>query len=441
MFEPEKETMSVHEREKFQNKRLPHIVRRAYQNVTMYHDKLNDRHLTDIRGQRDFEKLPFTTKKDLRNYSFRDRLALPTVELVRYLSSETTERAIVFGLTPQDLELQAICCAKTFSCATITREDTVLEIFPAGLFPVWVAQQGLQKLGAKIIHTLPGRTRELQIPILLGKFEASIKPTVMTSLASYLLRIAEVAQDDEIDPRTFGVNKLVVSSAMETLSDNKRRIIEDTYDASMYDVLGLVEVAGGPSIGGECRERNGLHIWENYFYIEVVDLNTHERLGLGEEGELVITSLENLAHPIIRYKTGIITKLLAEEKCACGRTNVKISRSMGRADDILDVKGFLLDPKEIEDVLLSIPGVGAEYRIIIRKIGGLDDILIITEIEAGYRGQLNAFDQSIATDLLAKEIERTFKSTFNITPKVEIVPYDTMKRGNVTRFLDLRKPS
>jgi phenylacetate-CoA ligase len=439
MFEPDMETMSIHEIENLQNKRLPHVVRMAYQHVTMYRDKFDKQGLPDIRGRQDLEKLPFTTKNDLRTYSFRDRLAVPEVELVRYLSTETTERSVVFGMTAQDLDVQAICCAKTFACATITREDTVLEIFPAGLFPIWVAQQGLQKLGAKIIHTLPGRTRELQIPILLGKFEAAIKPTAVTALASYLLRIAEVAQDEEIDPRAFGVNTLIVSSAMETLSDSKRRIIEDTYQASVYDVLGLVEVAGGPSIGGECEERNGLHLWENYFYSEVVDVDTHERVGPGEEGELVITSLENKTHPIIRYKTGIITKLLAEGKCGCGRTNIKISRSIGRADDILDVKGFLLDPKEIEDVLLSISGVGAEYRIIIRKIGGLDDILIITEMERARA--LNSFDQSIATDLLAKEIERTFKGTFNITPKVEIVPYDTMKRGNVTRFLDLRKPS
>jgi len=441
LFEPKMEKMNKNEIESLQNEKLRHVVARAYQNVRMYHDKFGKIQLSEIRGVKDLEKIPFTTKNDLRSYSLSERLAVPKIELVRYFSSGTTERPIVFGLTSQDLEIQSICCAKSFSCATINKEDMVLEIMPSGLFPIWVAQLGLQRLGAKIIHTLPGRTKELQIPILLGKFDKDMKPTAASGLASYLLRIAEVAREEEIDPGDFGLRKLIYSSAMEMLSERKKKILEETYNAYSYDAIALIEVSCGPSIAAECEERNGLHVWENYFIVEIIDPKTEGRLGPGEEGELVITSLENVAHPIIRYRTGNITKILNGEKCRCGRTNVKIGMVIGRTDEILNVKGFLLHPKEVEEVLLGIPGVGTEYRAIIREIGGLDDILIITEMKKSFRGEINSFDQSIATNLLAKEIAHTFKGSFNITPTIEIVPYGTLKRGKVKRFVDLRKPS
>jgi len=440
LFEPKMETMNRNEIENLQNKKLRHVVTRAYRNVKMYHDKFEKIRLSEIRGAENLEKIPFTTKNDLKSHSLLERLAVPEMELVRYSSAETTERPMVFASTPQDLEIQSICCAKSFSCATISKEDKVLQIFPSGLFPIWVPQLGLQKLGAKIIHTLPGRTKELQIAILLGKFEKDMKPTAATALASYLLRIAEMSKEEEIDPREFGLKKLIYSSGAEMLSERKKRILEETYNAFAYDALGLIEVAGGPSIAAECEEKNGLHAWENYYIVEVIDPKTKERLGHGEEGELVITSLENVAHPIIRYRTGNITKILDGEKCGCGRTNVKIGRIIGRTDEILNVKGILLHPKDVEETLLAIPGVGTEYRVIIREIGGLDDMLIITEMKKSFRGEINSFDQSIATSLLAKEITHTFKGTFNITPKVEIVPYGTMKRGKVKRFVDLRKP-
>jgi len=431
--------MNRKEIENLQNKKLRQAIARAVQNVKMYHDKFEKTNLNEVKGLEDLEKLPFTTENDLRSYTLRERLAVPELELVRYYSSGTTERPIVFGLTPQDLEIQSTCCAKSFSSVTINKEDKVLEIFPAGLFPLWAAQLGLQKLGAKIIHTLPGRTKELQIAILLGKFEKDMKPTTATSLANYLLRIAEVAREEGIDPKDFALKKLIISSAVEMLSERKRRILEETYNAHSYDAIGLVEVAGGPSIASECEQRNGLHVWENYFIVEIVDPKTEERLGSGEEGELIITSLENVAHPILRYRTENIAKILENEKCACGRTNLKISKIVGRTDKTLNVKGFHIHPKDVEEVLLAIPGVGMEYRVIIRETKGLDDMLIITEMKPGLRGEIDRFDQSIATNLLVQEITRTFKGAFDITPKVEIVPYGTLKRGKVKRFVDLRK--
>ena len=439
-FEPKMEKMNRDEMRNLQNTKLRHVVARAYQNVKMYHDKFEKLRLSEIRGVEDLEKIPFTTNNDLRSYSLLERLAVPEIELVRYFSSGTTERPVVFGLTLRDLEIQSTCCAKTFSCTTINKEDKVLEIFPAGLYPVWVPQLGLQRLRAKIIHTLPGRTRELQISILLGKFERNMKPTAVIALASYMLRIAEVAKEEEVDPREFGLKKLIYSSAHEMVSERKKGMLEEIYNARAYDALGLVEVAAGPSIAAECEERNGLHVWENYFITEVINPKTKERLGPGEMGELVITSLENVAHPIIRYRTGNVTQILDAEECGCGRTGVKIGRMIGRTDEMMNVKGVLLNPKDVEEVLLGIPGIGTEYRVIIREIRGLDNVLIITEMKRGFIDEIETFDQSIAIEILAKEIVRTFKAAFNITPRVEVVPYGTMKRGKVKRFVDLRKP-
>jgi len=440
-FEPEMETMGKRGIEDLQSKKLRYVITRASKNVKMYHDKLGKTLVGEIKDTKDLEKIPFTTKSDLVNHSLRDRLAVQGIELVRYFSAGTAEKPIVFGLTPQDLEIQSICCAKSFSCATFTREDTVLEIFPSGLFPLWVAQLGLQRLGAKIIHTLPGRTKELQIPILLGKFEKDMKPTAVTSLANYLLRIAEVAREEGIDPSDFGLKKVLYSSAMEVLSERKRSILEKSYNSNCYDGIGLVEVSGGPSLASECEERNGLHVWENYFIPEIIDPKTTERLGPGEEGELVITSLENVAHPIVRYRTGNITKIMNEVKCACGRTNLKIGRITGRADEMLNVKGFLLNPKDVEETLLGIHGVGTEYRVIVKEVNGLDDMLIISEMKKGARVEIDSFDKSIAANLVARDIISTFKGTFNITPQVEVLPYGTLKRGKVQRFADLRRTS
>jgi len=439
MFEPRMEKMNREDMESLQSKRLRHVVKGAYRNVRMYHDKFGRIGLGEIRGLEDLRKIPFTTKDDLRSNSLQERLAVPEMELVRYSSSTAPERTIVFGSTPQDLEVQSICCAKSYSCATISKEDKVLGILPSGLFPLWVAQLGLQRLGAKIIHTLPGRTRELQIPILLGEFEKGMKPTALASQSNYLLRIAEIAEEDGIDPRDFGLRKLICGSTAEMPSEAKRRMLEETYNAFAYNALGQVEVAGGPSIGAECEERTGLHVWENYLIVEVIDPKTEETLGPKEEGELVVTSLENVAHPIIRFRTGKITKILDVEKCSCGRTNARIARITGTTDEILNVKGFLLHPKDVEEVLLGIPGVGAEYRVLIREIQSLDDITIIAETRKGFGRQIDSFDQSIATDLLAKEIVQTFKGAFNLTPKVEIVPHGTLKRGKVERYVDLRR--
>ena len=433
MFEPNMETMTRDELEHLQDKKLRHLVSRAYNNVKMYHDKFKGIPPRSIHGLRDLEKIPFTTKNDLRTYSLRDRLAVPEIEIIFYsTSSGTTGRPVVEGLTFKDIQVASIWGAKTFSAATITKEDKVLEPMPGGgLRTVLVAQAGLARIGAKIIHTGPGRTKEFQIPILMGRYEESMKPSVILGYANYMLRIADVAKDMGIDPKEFGVKKLVCGGEM--CSEGRRRILEETYDAHAYDMFGLVEASIGPGAAGECEAQNGMHIWENYFIVEVINPQTGESLGTGEQGELVITAFEKDAHPIIRYRTGDIAKILSVDKCSCGRTNMRLGRIIGRTDDRFKVRGVQLYPSEIENFLSKIQEVGSEYNVVVKEINYVDEMLITVESKRGYSGSPNA---------LAQEISRTFDGVFNVTPKVEVFPYGTLEReeeGKIRRVMDLRK--
>jgi len=432
-FEPKMETLRRDELELLQAKKLRHLVTRAYNTTKMYHDKFQKLHPQKIRGLQDLAKIPFTTKDDLRTYSLVERLAVPYARILRYFSSSgTTGRPVVDGFTSKDMEAASTCAAKTFVCANITKEDKVLEPMPAdGLRGPIVAQAGFEKIGAKIIHTGPGRTKELQIPILLGSFEKSMKPTAIIGYANYMLRIGEVARDMGIDPKNFGVNKLLCGGEM--WSEGRRKALEETYNAHAFDIYGLLEVSVGPGVAAECEENDGLHVWENYFLIEVINTQTGESLGPRERGELVITAFEKDAHPIIRYRTGDVGEILSIDKCGCGRTNLRMGRIIGRTDDRLKVRGIQLYPREVEDALLSMPGVGSEYRVLLQEISHADDMLITVESCKGFSGN---------SAKLAKDISGIFKGVFNVTPRVEVVPYGSMGREETRkakRFVDLRK--
>jgi len=433
MYEPDMETMTRDGLERLQDKKLRHLVARAYNTVKMYHEKFKGIHPRSIRGLRDLEKIPFTTKNDLRTYSLRDRLAVPEIEILFYsTTSGTTGRPVIEAITPKDIEVASIWGAKTFSAATITKEDKVLEPMPGGgLRTVGVAQAGLARIGAKILHTGPGRTKEFQIPILTGRYEESMKPTAIMGYANYMLRIAEVAKDMGIDPKQFGVKKLMCGGEM--WSEGRRRILEETYDARAYDMFGLVEVSIGPGAAGECEAQNGMHIWENYFIVEVIDPQTGESLGPGEQGELVITAFEKDAHPMIRYRTGDVAKILSVEKCNCGRTNMRLGRIIGRTDDRFKVRGMQFYPSEMENFLSRIQEAGSEYKVVIQEINYVDEMMITIESQRGYSGNPVA---------LAQEISRAFDGVFNVTPRVEVVPYGTMEReeeSKTRRVVDLRK--
>jgi len=433
MFEPNIETMRRDEIERLQDKKLRHLVLRAVQTVKMYHDKFKGPRPKNIRGLKDLEKIPFTTKNDLRSYPLLERLAVPESEILMYgATSGTTGKPVIVALTRKDIEVASVWGAKAWSCQTITKGDKVLELAPGGsLRPVIVAQLALARIGAKIIHSGPGRTKEFQIPILLGRFDDSMRPTAILGFANYLLRIADVARDMDIDPKQFGVKKLLCGG--ETWSDARRKVLEEMYDAAAYDGYALIEASVGPGVAAECEEQNGLHILEDYFIVEVIDPQTGESLGLDEQGELVITALEKDANPLIRYRTGDVGKILSMEKCNCGRTSIRMGRIIGRTDDRLKVRGIQIYPYEVEEFLSRIPGVGSEYKVLVQEINYIDDMQITVESQKGYSGSPNA---------LAQEISRAFDGVFNFTPRVEVVPHGTLERqegSKIHRVVDLRK--
>jgi len=399
----------------------------------MYREKFRNADFAPVafRDLRDLGRIPFTTKADLRSYSFADRLAVPEERLVRYFSSSgSTGKPVVFGFTKRDMRVGSVCCSKTFSCATFTKEDRVLEIVPGGLQSAAVAQAGLERIGAKIIHTLPGRTADLQIPILLGRFDESMKPTAMIALANYMVRIAEVARQRGVDPRDFRLRKMFTGG--EVWSESKRRMLQGIYGAPLFDAYGLTEVVGGPGVGAECTEHAGLHVWEDHFVVEVVDPQSGETLGPGKRGEVVLTTLESHAHPMIRYRTGDITDWLSYDRCSCGRLEARIGRIVGRADDRVKVRGVQIYPREVEEVLLGIPGAGPEYKVVVRERDGVDVMLITVESNERH---------STDPRSLAGTISQKFKGVFNVTPTVEVLQSGTMEvleGAKTRRFLDER---
>jgi phenylacetate-CoA ligase len=432
-FEPKIEKIKRDELENLQNKKLSNMLTKSGKNVKMYQKKFNGKLLKEIKGIKDLHKIPFTTKNDLRLNSLSERLAVPYVDIIRFFSSSgTTGRPIVEATTPLDMEITSTCSAKSFSCCGITKHDRVLEPMPAdGLRAVVVAQGGFEKIGAKIIHTGPGRTKELQIPILLGKFERDMRPTAIIGYANYMLAIAEASKDMGIEPQKFGIKKLLCGGEM--WSQSRRKILEESYNAESFDILGMLEASLGPGIAAECEEHDGLHVWENYFIVEIIHPQTGEILGPGEEGELVITALEKDAHPLIRYRTGDITKILSYEKCNCGRTSVRLARIIGRSDDRLKVRGVQIYPKEIEDLLLGISNIGSEFKVILKEINRVDNMLITIESNRNFNED---------SRVLAQTISNIFKGTFNFTPRIEVVPFGSLGREEkqkVKRFQDLRR--
>jgi phenylacetate-CoA ligase len=432
LFEPENERISKKEIEDLQIKSLRKNVEKVYSHTEMYHTKFkeSDIHPSDIVDLEDLQSIPFTTKEDHRRYSIKERLAIPEIEIVRFFSSSgSTGKPVAFGFSLKDLEAGAICCAKTFSSAGILESDKVLQPIPAGLYSVSVAQKGLELIGAKVIHTGPGRTKDLQIPILSGAFEESMKPTALISSASYATRIAEVAQESGKDPKDFNLKKLICGG--DYWSESKRKFLQDAFDSKAYDVYGLIEASGGPCVAAECSQQNGMHVWENYFIIEIIDPETGENLSEGEEGEIVITSLQKDAHPIIRYRTGDISKIHGLGECSCGRTGLRIGRLGGRTDDRVKFRGVQIYPSALEEEVLSYPGTGSEYKVEITESGGVDQMKITVEGKA----------DRVAAPFFSSKLASHIKGVLNVTPIIELVPIGTLprhERNKVKRFFDSR---
>ncbi|MBW1615146.1 MAG: phenylacetate--CoA ligase [Deltaproteobacteria bacterium] len=373
VWNKEFECMSLEQIQKFQLEKLKETVGWVAAKVPFYKKKLEEAKISadSIKSVEDISKLPFTVKNDLRdNYPF-GLCAVPLKEVVRVqASSGTTGKSITGPYTTDDIEQWRECVARNLWAYGVRPGDVFQNAYGYGLFTGGLGvHQGASMVGCTVIPISSGVTKR-QISIM-----QDLEVTVLSSTPSYALTIAERAEEMNVDIRKLPI-KIGIFGA-EPWTMEMRKEIEERMGIEAMDIYGLTELCG-PGVAYNCSEKNGLHINEDHFIAEVIDPNTLEPLPLGEKGELVFTAIQRKAMPLLRYRTKDITSL-SREKCSCGRTLVKMERISGRSDDMLIIKGVNVFPSQIESLLLDIPEVEPQYRLIVKKSGYLNYLTVQVE--------------------------------------------------------------
>lgn len=411
-----------------QDDRLEKTVAHAYENVPFYRDAMDELDIEpdDIDGIDDIHKLPMTTKDDFRTEYPTGLFAVDDSDITRiHASSGTTGKPKIVGYTQSDLDVWARAMARSLAAAGIEPGDTVQNAYGYGLFTGGLGfHDGIEELGATVIPTGGGNTAR-QLTML-----EDLESDALACTPSYCLYLADFADERGIDPRDLPVSTVVIGA--EPFTDPMRAEIEQALDVTAIDVYGLSEVMG-PGVAIECADaQDGLHVWEDHFYPEVVDPQTGEPVENGEEGELVLTSLTKEALPVLRYRTGDITHLY-EQDCACGRTAVRMGNITGRTDDLLIVRGVNVYASQIEEVMVGIDGVAPHYRLDLRRDGTLDTMEITVESHP---------QSDLSTDALCGEITGRLDEQLNVSPDgIEVVEPGGLERtevGKVKRVFDHR---
>jgi phenylacetate-CoA ligase len=416
VYNPSLETASRDVIERLQLERLREVVHRVYSNNYYYRKKMKERGVApeDIKTLKDIEKLPHTTKEDLREAQPFGYLITHFENVVEvHGTSGTTGEPVFVYYTNVDIENWGEIMARSLAAAGLTKRD-VLQITPSfSLFTGGFGfYYGARRIGATIVPTGPGYSkRQIYVMQKLGA-------TMLAGIANYAIRLAEVAFEMGVDPaKDTKVRKGMFGAAPWT--ENMRKRIEDVWDMQAYDMYGLSEL-WGPGVAAECIYKSGLHVWEDHFIVEVIDPKTGEPVELEEKGELVFTSLTKDAMPLIRYRTRDISRLLDQSTCDCGRTHKKIDRIQGRTDDMFIINGVNIWPTAIESILMANPLVGNEYQVIVEKKHS-EDMLIIRVESAS---KLSEEDKRI----LAKKLAYDLRETIIVTPVVEVVDPGTLPR-------------
>lgn len=425
----EAETASRDELHEQQSKRLIETVKRCYDNVPFYKAKFDEAGLKpeDIKSIDDITKIPFTVKQDLRdNYPF-GLFAVPKEKLTRiHASSGTTGKQTVVGYTQGDIDRWAECAARALTAAGATTSDYVHVSYGYGLFTGGLGlHYGAEKMGATAVPASTGNTkRQVQ---LLEDFGSNF----LCCTPSYALVIGETMREMGVNPADLPLRGGIFGA--EPWSENMRKEIEKLLSIKAYDIYGLSEIAG-PGVAYECSEQNGMHICEDYFYPEVVDPDTLEPLPEGSYGELVFTCIGKEALPLLRYRTRDITAL-QYEKCACGRTLVKMHKPKGRSDDMLIIRGVNVFPSQVEHVILS-QGMEPNYQIIVDRVNNLDIMTVCIEMSQ------DSFSDSVRKlESVEKGISAAMQSTLGVSAKVRLVEPHSLPRaeGKAVRVIDNRK--
>lgn len=428
-WQKEIETASRDQITAWQNERLCNTVEHVYKNVELYRRRMDEAGVKpgDIKTIEDITKLPFTCKQDLRDTYPYGMFAVPMSEVVRlHASSGTTGKQIVVGYTKEDLEIWEDICARQLVAAGATKEDKIHISYGYGLFTGGLGLHGgAQRLGATAIPVSSGNTAR-QITIL-----QDFGSDFLCCTPSYAMYIAETMENEGIDTSRLPLRGGIFGA--EPWTEEMRREIERKLNIKAYDIYGLTETMG-PGVAYECSEQHGMHVNEDHFIIEIINPETGEHMPDGEQGEIVFSCITKKAFPLLRYRTrdiGVIT----HEKCLCGRTFVRMSKPMGRTDDMLIIRGVNVFPSQIETVLLNM-GYSPNYQIVVDRVNNLDTIEVLVEMTE------EAFSD-VLTELSTKEraLSENIKSLLGVAAKVRLVSPKSIKRseGKAVRVIDNRK--
>ena len=430
IWNKDRETMQKDALRKHQTECLQDTVRRVYENVPFYRNKMDACGVTpgDIKDISDIVKLPFTTKSEMREVYPFGLLAVDPREIVEiHTSSGTTGKPVVGAYTRNDIELWSEVMARTLSMGGCTADDTVQNAYGYGLFTGGLGvHYGTRKVGANILPISGGNTRR-QLTVM-----QDFKSTILTCTPSYSLYIAEFAAEEGIEMSSLNLKSAMLGA--EPWSESMRKEIENKLHLKAYDIYGLTEIIG-PGVASECEQQNGLHIFEDHFYPEIINPETGDPVAPGEKGELVISTITKEGSPILRYRTRDITFFIQEE-CPCGRSSRRMHRLLGRNDDMLIIRGVNIFPSQVEHVLVKIDTIEPHYQLIVDRKGSLDNI----EVQVEMNEQL--FSDEIK-NLKATEqfIERELHSELNIHAKVTLVNPKSIPRseGKAKRVIDRRE--
>ena len=397
-------------------------VKRLLKSGSFYGEVYRKAGISGVNSQEDFEKLPFSSKDDLRNAYPLGIQAVPEEEVVRiHSSSGTTGKPVIIPYTAKDVDDWAIMFARCYETAGITNKDRI-QITPA--YGLWTAgigfQLGAEKLGAMTVLMGPGNT-DKQLQMMMD-----LKTTVLTATSSYALLLAE-----EINKRglrdKIHLKKGVFGS--ERWSKKMREYIRNELGVELYDIYGLTEIYG-PGIGITCEKEQGIHYWDDYVYIEIINPETGEPVPDGETGEIVITTLVKEGAPLLRFRTHDLSRIIPE-KCSCGRSYPRLDTIGGRSDDMFKVRGVNMFPKQVEELLQDVDGVLSEYNITIAHDDDHNKDIMILTVEV---------DGRVDFEKTALHIRELFKSRIGMTPKVTAVPVGTLQRSEkkTKRVIDYR---
>ena len=424
-----KECMSREDLTLLQSARLRKLVDYVYHNVEFYRKKMQAVGLlpSDIKGIEDINKLPFTTKDDLRdNYPF-GLFAVPQSEIVRiHASSGTTGKATVVGYTRRDLDIWSECVARCFTMAGVGRNDIIQIAYGYGLFTGGLgAHGGAEKIGATVVPMSTGNSKKLTT--MMVDFGA----TAIACTPSYLLHISEVLEQENL------LDKIKLKTAIcgaEPWTEKMRNEIEQKLNVSCHDIYGLSEVMG-PGVACDCMEHSGLHVCEDHFYPEIIDSKTLQPVKDGQTGELVFTTLTKEGLPLIRYRTKDLTSI-DRSPCKCGRTSARISRFKGRSDDMLIIRGVNVFPTQIEACLVDVKEVTPHYMMIVDRVNNLDTLEIQVELDPKYYT-----DEIKVLETINKKIAHAVSQAIGLNAKIKIVEPQTLIRseGKAVHVIDKRK--